>query len=209
MATKKVKEEISIPMKFVLNQVTIPIEGISPLIVHKFSTKAKEMMKENGKAETGLKQGGKKKNIADPENDWKECLYYCSDGESYGFPAGGFKSGMVNAGYQVFGKKKTNLSAAFNIVADDRETNLVKIIGTPQMREDMVRVGTINKVASPRYRPVFPVWGLNLTIQYVDGMITEGELAQLIMAAGFSFGLGEWRPEKGGSFGMYKAMSAE
>ena len=206
MATKKA-EAVELPMVFKLNTVTIPITGTSPLLMHKFSEKAKKMMAENGQAEVGLKQGGKKKNIADPENDWKACIHYCSDGKSYGFPAGGFKSGMVNAAFQVYGRKKTNINAAFNIIADDMETNLVKIIGTPQMREDMVRVGTINKVASPRYRPVFPVWGANVTIEYVDGMITPQELATLISAAGFSFGLGDWRPEKGGTFGMYRPQS--
>lgn len=210
MATKKVNvaEEVSMPMVFNLKTITIPIEGISPLIMHKFSEKANKMMKENGLAEAGLKQGGKKKNIADPENDWKACLHLCADGKTYGFPAAGFKQGMVNSGYQVFGKKKTNLGAAFNIVADDKEGNLVKIIGTPQMREDMVRVGTINKVASPRYRPVFPVWGANVTIRYVEGMITPEELVMLLTASGFCYGLGDWRPERNGSFGMYKPQSA-
>jgi hypothetical protein len=78
---------------------------------------------------------------------------------------------------------------------------LIKIEGEPQMREDMVRVG----MGKPdiRYRGEFMPWTVDLPILYNARVISDEQLANLIVTAGFSVGVGEWRPEKDGSYGMW------
>lgn len=211
MAAKKKEEAKDIEVQLNLKTVRIPIEGISPLIVYRFDEKTKNQMKENGKADTGLKQGGKRKAIADPEQEYENSIYYFADGKTYGFPATGFKSAMVRAAQVVYGRVMTTTKMMFRVMADDPKTGLVKIDGTPRMREDMVRVGTINKVASPRYRAEFPSWGAVITIQFLADVITEKEVIGILNAAGFACGVGEWRPEKAasGSFGMFQVVSTK
>ena len=76
------------------------------------------------------------------------------------------------------------------------------------MREDMVRVGGIQKVAAPRYRAEFPSWSAVITIKFLEDVITESELIGLLNTAGFTCGVGEWRPEKSnsGSFGLFRVV---
>lgn len=211
MATKKTKEEevkkISVSLN--LKTITVPIEGVSPLIMSRFDEKSKQQIEEIGKAEKGLKQGGKKKNIIDPVEQYEKSIYYLSDGKTCGFPAVAFKAAMVRAAQVVYGRVMTTTKMMFRVIADDIETGLVAINGEHRIREDMVRVGTINKVAAPRYRAEFPHWSAAITIQFLADVITEEEIIGILNAAGFTCGVGEWRPEKAasGSFGMFRVVN--
>ena len=208
---RKAKEETKVVKLYGLQFATIqvPIVGVTPLIMHRFDEKSKRQMDEAAEAEKGLKQGGKKKNIADPKEDYENSIYYLSNGKDYGFPALAFKAAMVSAAYRAYGKKMTIANSAFQVLADDSETGLVKINGTPRMREDMVRIGGITKVASPRYRAEFPTWSAIITIKYLADIVSESELVGYLNAAGFSVGIGEWRPEKSGDKGMFEVLASE
>ena len=209
MATKKTQEAPKeIITKFELKTITVPIEGISPLIVSRFDEKSRQQIEESG--QTGLKQGGKKKNIVPPEVQYEKSIYYLEDGKTCGFPARAFKAAMVTAAYRAYGRPQTVTRSSFYVLADDLSDN-VKINGTHRMREDMVRVGGVQKVAAPRYRAEFPSWSAVLRIQFVVGMITEEEIVGIINAAGFTCGVGEWRPEKSnsGSYGMFRVADGK
>ena len=209
MATAKAKKEETkdIIVSLNLKTITIPIVGVAPLIVSRFDEKSKQQIAEIGEVEQGLKQGGKKKNIANPEEQYEKSIYYFSDGKTCGFPAVAFKAAMVTAAYRTYGRPMTTTRSAFHVIAED--SGLVRINGDHRMREDMVRVGGINKVAAPRYRAEFPSWSANITIQFIEDVITEKELIGLLNTAGFTCGVGEWRPEKSnsGSFGLFRVAA--
>lgn len=210
MATKKTEAtEKQIVVSLNLKTIQVPIEGIAPLIVSRFDEKSKQQIEESGKAEKGLKQGGKKKNIADPQEQYEKSIYYFADGKTCGFPAVAFKSAMVTAAYRNYGRQMTVTRSSFHVIADDPATGLVKINGEHRMREDMVRVGGIQKVASPRYRAEFPSWSAVITIKFMEDVITESELIGLLNTAGFACGVGEWRPEKSnsGSYGLFQVVN--
>ena len=99
MARKKTtvseSEHKDINFSINLKTITVPIVGITPLIMHKFSTKSVQQLKEIGEIESGMKQGGKKKNIANPEVDYLNSIYYFADGKRCGMPAIALKSAMV------------------------------------------------------------------------------------------------------------------
>lgn len=210
MATKKTDAvEKSINVSLNVRQIKIRVQGVAPLIVSRFDEKSKQQIEESGKAEKGLKQGGKKKNISDPKEQYEKSIYYFADGKTYGLPAVAFKAAMVTAAYRTYGRPMTTTRSAFHVIADDPATGLVKLEGAPQMREDMVRVGGIQKVASPRYRACFPVWAATITIQFLADVISEEEVVGLLNAAGFTCGVGEWRPERcnSGSFGLFQVVN--
>lgn len=208
--TTKTEEVKNISVSLNIKTIQIPIEGISPLIVSRFDEKSKQQIEESGKAEKSLKQGGKKKNIADPQEQYEKSIYYFADGKRTGIPAVAFKAAMVTTAYRTYGRPMTTTRAAFHVIADDMATGLVEIHGEHRMREDMVRVGGIQKVASPRYRAEYPVWSAVVTIEFIEDVITESELVGLLNAAGFTNGVGEWRPEKSnsGSFGLFRVMNS-
>lgn len=181
-----------------IKRATFKIVGLSPLIVNKFSEKAKEMMLAK---QTG---GSKERTLKNPEEQYLGSLYTFPDGERTGFPAVGFKGAMVRAGKQL-GLPMTDTRGKFHVIAE-AGTDLVEITGEHYKRDDMVRLAT--GVADIRFRGCYRDWSAKVTIAYNAAVISEEQLGQLINLAGFSCGVGEWRPEKSnsGSFGLFQVV---
>lgn len=175
-----------------LKQVNLELVGTSPLIVHAWAEKAKkEMLDKQMKKAKGAKEA------KDPERDYQGAFYRLADG-SPGFPSIAFKQAAVSAGGRFSdGLKMTELRGSFFIGGE-----LVKINGDPRMREDMVRIGM--GTADIRYRPEFPEWSVILPITYNADAISLEQLVNIFNLAGFGVGVGEWRPEKNGQFGMFR-----
>ena len=207
MATKN-NENVSIPA-INIQYATISIVGDSPLIVHKWSEKAKKEIldKQMKKAKT------KGHDAKDPVRDFIDSLYWLDgepeekteegfakaiqNGARFGFPSVAFKASAVAAGYRSgVTKNLVSMYGAFHI-----DGEFVEIKGVPEMREDMVRVGM--GVADIRYRGEFKEWGATFQVKYNASVISLEQLVNLFNLGGFSCGLGEWRTEKGGSFGSY------
>ena len=207
MATKN-NEHVSIPA-INIQYATISIVGDSPLIVHKWSEKAKKEIldKQMKKAKT------KGHDAKDPVRDFIDSLYWLDgepeekteegfakaiqSGARFGFPSVAFKASAVAAGYRSgVTKNLVSMYGAFHIGGE-----FVEIKGVPEIREDMVRVGM--GVADIRYRGEFKEWSATFQVKYNASAISLEQLVNLFNLGGFACGLGEWRPEKGGAFGMY------
>lgn len=183
---------------FDVDTVSIRIKGVTPLIVHKWSDKAKQMM-----LDTQMGKAKAKRPLKDPEQDYEDSMYKTEDG-STGFPATGFKAAIVGACRMIDGLPMTQAKIAIRVNGD-----IVKINGQPRMREDMVRLQT--GVADIRYRAEYPEWSATLSITYNKGMISLEQLVNLLNAAGFG-GIGEWRPSApksaSGSYGCFEVVTA-
>jgi hypothetical protein len=182
---------ITLP-KLDIRMLSIRIVGDAALICHRWSEKAKReiLEKQMGKATAG-------KVPKDPEKDYRETLYPYPGG-GYGFPTIAFKNAAVSACTSL-GKSVTKVAArqAFHVVGE-----LVKIEGEPQMREDMVRVGQ-GGTADIRYRAEFTSWSVTITVRYNARVLTDEQVVNLFNTAGFAVGVGEWRSERDGSFGLF------
>ena len=179
-----------------VQMVEITLIGDSALICHAWSAKAKKRMlaKQTGAA----KEARERKN---PHNDFLESLYQHPDG-GYGFPTVAFKSAAVDACSHVEGVTKVVARGAFHI-----DGELLRIISPdPTMREDMVRVGM--GTADIRYRGQFNPWSVTMNIRVNTGVLTVAQLIQLFDTAGFAIGVGEWRPQRDGQFGLFHVARA-
>lgn len=182
----------------------VEIKGTAPLIVHRWSEKARQMMLD---AQQGRKSPKEPK---DPQADFESSMYRFEDG-GHGFPIMAFKSATVKGGARVFGKavKMTELRQVFTFLADGTGvdgTQLARVIAPePVMREDMVRVGM--GTADIRYRAEYRDWSAILRIEYVPSVIDLSSVIALVDAGGTN-GVGEWRPEKSGSNGTYEVVGA-
>jgi hypothetical protein len=171
-------------------RMRVTLVGDSALISHKWSDKAKKEM-----LDKQMKQAKTAKAAKDPERDYRESLYEHPDG-GYGFPCVAFKAAAVGACRFTDGLKMTEARGAFHV-----DGELAKIEGEPTMREDMVRVGM--GTADIRYRGEFQSWRTTLEISYNADAISIGMIVNLFNLAGFGVGVGEWRPEKDGSYGRF------
>lgn len=187
----KKPEQVKISLPAIdIQTLTLTVVGDSPLICNRWSEKAKAMMRAKQ-----MKQATEKRAAKNPEADFLGSLYKMGPGK-YGFPAVGFKSAAVSAARYSEGLKMTELRGALHIPGE-----LVEIQGKPTMREDMVRVGM--GVADLRYRGEFKTWKAKLVIRFNARMLSAEMIANLFNAAGFGVGVGEWRPERNGSFGCF------
>ena len=214
MATKKAATEVIEIRPIEIKKVTIRIVGDTPLIMHAWSEKAKRMMLE---AQMGVAKG-KKKEAKNPVDDFIRSMYWLTpmpedgtmesfeeaiaNGARFGFPVTAFKQAAISAAYRMgWAKDKMSMRGAFFIDSD--ENGMIEIHSdTPEMREDMVKVGM--GTADIRYRGEFKNWYADLTISYnANGQYSLGNIVNIINAGGYVCGVGEWRPERDGQNGMF------
>lgn len=222
MAKKNEVIEIK-PIK--ITEFDIKIAGTTPMIQHRWNDKAKRMMLE-------AQMGNKKGNTKEPKNpvaDFINSMYWIEgkpdieglspeeceaafaeaiQGARFGFKAESFKQAAISAAYRMgWSKDKASLRGVFfiapDVITDDGE-QLVEIKSDiPRMREDMVRIGM--GTADIRYRGEFRNWSATLRISFNEnGNYDKPSIVNFINAGGYVCGVGEWRPEKDGQFGMFR-----
>ena len=172
----------------------ITLVGDSPLICHRWSEKAKREM-----LDKQMKKATQKKEAKDPERDFRESLYPFPGG-GYGFPALAFKTAAVDACSHLSDITKVQARGAFHVIGE-----LVKIHGDVTRREDMVTIGM--GTADIRYRGEFKTWKTKVTVQFNTHILSKEQVVNLFNTAGFAIGVGEWRPQRDGNFGMFHVGS--
>lgn len=211
--------------KLEIATVDFDIVGTSPLIVHAWSEKAKREM-----LEKQMKKAAKTKHDTKvPVNDFINSIYWIgekpNDGADDEEAFANFEASLVNAhfGFPIGGIKQSFIKGAYRSGMDVKQTELkgtmflegrtehstmelAEIVGSnPIMRADMVRVGGMSKTADIRHRAEFVSWRIPLRMKYnVNGKYSLEQLLNCVTAGGFAIGIGEWRPEKDGQFGMYE-----
>jgi hypothetical protein len=168
-----------------IQRLTLRIVGTQPLVMHAWSTKAKQQIKDAQSRKP--RQGGKKSQARDPQAEFEAAMYMTEEEHPRpGIPARLFKAAAINAANDV-GAYKTVMKRAFWV-----EGGIIPIEGDePKMREDMVRLET--GVADIRYRPEWTHWWVTITIRYNAAIITPAHLINLMRTAGFGCGIGEGR----------------
>jgi hypothetical protein len=178
--------------------IKMTIKGETPLIVSRFSEKAKRQI-----LDKQMKKAAKKKEARTPKAEFEAAKYKMSNGKD-GFPALCVKLAMVDSSRFVEGLPATVLRGTIFVIPDDMETGLVKIkYKKCKMVEDVVRLQGIGKPADLRFRPYYYDWSMDLKIKLDRDILSQEQVTNLLARAGVSNGLGEWRPERNGQFGMF------
>lgn len=213
------KDEIIEIKPLDIQRLNIRIVGDSPLIVHGWSDKAKKMMLATQMKETKTKA----KTIREPYDDFIQSLYWLEgkpeestpkafeeavkNGAKFGFPVGAIKQAANSAAYRLgWVKNQMQLRGAYFLSTEYGE--MFEIKGSvPEMREDMVKIGM--GTADLRYRGEFKNWYADMILEYnASGAMTLEQIMNCINAGGYTCGLGEWRPEKDGTFGKFHVETA-
>lgn len=183
--------EIAIPApKFEHWQITI--QGETPLLVHRFSEESLKKMedKQQGRPTDGRQP-------RNPETEMEGAQYRLSDG-GHGFPGAGVKLAVVTAGYRLCDVPMTRTKAAITVPA-----KLLRIKAPPPTMNRAV--GRLESgVRSPVYRPEYWPWEMTVPIVLLSSRLSIEQLLNLFQYAGFGQGLGDWRVEKDGTYGMFK-----
>lgn len=181
--------------------IHVDIQGVSPLIPHRWSEKARRQMRESQSGTTAKT----KREAKSPEEEAEASLYRLPDG-SPGMPAPAFKSAIIGAVRMFRGITLVQAKSAVFVVGEGAE-QLVRIDGEMTMREDMPR--NANGNPDLRYRYAFWPWRATLQVQYLATLIDESSALALIDAAGDG-GVGDWRPSAPNSLtGMFGRFQVE
>lgn len=216
--------------KIELNTIEMTLVGDAPLIMHKFSHKAQaEMLAKQCKVTMP-------KEAKDPDFQYESGTYYIDesgreieDGVDmslipegkidafneqikrhianmkkvkkplFGMPAVAFKACAIR-GAKSLGLVMADMRGAFHIPVE-----YVRVHGDRSMRSDMVRISM--GTSDVRFRPEFKNWWVRFLVTYNAAVVTPHQLLNMFNSGGFSCGIGEWRPEKGGSYGMFHVAS--
>ncbi len=119
----------------------------------------------------------------------------------YGLPSVCFKKSAVR-GAKVIGMIMKDVMGAFHIPKP-----FARIHGERTSRCDMVRIA--RGTSDIRFRPQWIDWWTEFDVQFNAKFTNEDQIINIFHAGGFCSGVGEWRPEKGGTFGQYHIAEAD
>lgn len=201
-----------------IKKVALKLVGDTPLIMHAWSEKAKKEMLDKQMKVTKTKS----RDAKNPVEDFIRSMYWLSpmpqemtehgfdtaisEGARFGFPVTAFKQAAISAAYRLgWSKDKMSMRGSFFIEGDENQMIEIKS-DVPIMREDMVKVGM--GTADLRYRGEFRNWSADIVISYnVNGTHTLEQIINIINAGGYVCGIGEWRPERDGQYGMFHVQA--
>jgi hypothetical protein len=185
---------------------TLHIEGLSPLIQHRWSEKALKMLEDS---QTGKAKA--QKAARNPEEEARAAAYVVpgredwDDGQEgkYCHPAPAFKHAFLYGVAQLDDVKKFPKTKATGWVFVDSDP--VLRFASMSLRVDTGRIG--QGTATMIYRPQFNDWACDLDITYNANKITLEQVVSLFEFGGDG-GIGEWRPSspknKSGDFGRFR-----
>jgi hypothetical protein len=178
--------------------VDITIEGVSPLLQHRFGEEAEEQVNNGTSRSTARRKN--------PREEAEKVAYRLPDGRLYQ-PSTHILQAFRAAGkFHRVGRKQADrlCMAAFSIL----ETELAH--NTKDFEVDsrpVVIPATRGRVM--RHRPRLDSWRLSFTAD-VDTEIFDLDFAYAILAdAGRKVGIGDFRPDRGGPFGRFKIVKWE
>lgn len=205
------KEAVTVQVQRLNKQhQTVTLFGDSPLIVHAWTQKGKlEMLAKH-------MQLPRTRSAKDPWELFLGSMYVLDDGR-YGFPVVSVKEAMATASTDMADLAKTQIyrnifvkgeqgfeKSAFMDILTSRDLAPIYSPVAPKIREDIVRLSGIGRTPDVRYRAEFFPWAMRFDLAYAeDGPLSYYSIVNLLAHAGFKVGLGEYRQEKGGTYGAF------
>lgn len=178
------------------------IIGTAPLVIHRFSQKAKRAMLQTMIAGSTANKG-KKREPLDTDAVYNQARYISKEGWD-GFNVASIRCALVSA-CRLCGFKMTLAKLSVFVNADGRdalepEFGLIRIYGTPRKTEMVARVETGQAYVT--IRPSYDEWSAKLRIRFDADQFTLEDVTNLLARVGLQVGIGEGRPDSKKSAGM-------
>ena len=188
--------------------VRIRIRGTAPLVVNKFSKKARDQMMAAMATPKSQKKAKSERAPRDYGQDMIQAQHRSAEGWP-GFPCSGFRAASI-AACRAAGVVMTHAKQAFFVLADgydaDAGTPLVRIIAGGKTErapeQTALPVRNDNGGADIRVRPMWREWEAVVTVQFDADMISTESVINLLHRAGVQVGIGEGRPGSKNSVGQ-------
>lgn len=184
-----------------IQHIVLRLDGTAPLMISKFSEKAKAQIKATHEAGSTARSKTKKE-PRDFNADCYAARHISTEGWD-GIHAGAFRAAMISA-CRTVGFKMTLAKLAVSVKADgvDAEdgTPLVRIYGDHVV--DIRHTRNDNGGTDLRSRPRYDAWHAFLEVRYDADIFTPTDIFNLMWRVGAQVGIGEGRPDSRASPGI-------
>lgn len=191
---QKEREVVISPVS--VENMYLELKGETPLLMNKFADREKKDMLDKQLKKT------REKKARDIEQEVEEKIHRTPDGKP-GFPATGFKKAMTESAPYLTGMDKKLAKGAFFILGNLVPIEYEKMV----VNEATVKLSGRGSVSMVRFRPEFVNWSCKLLIRYNANQISPEQIVNLANLAGFHIGVGDWTPQHGGQYGMFKVVA--
>jgi len=178
-------------------RMEVPIIGVGGYIPHRLdeaTARAAQKVDEDGKSIKGTAPR-KERNL---DVEYEACFYRDRNGD-YAIPGSAFKSALKTAAIAVEGLDGTTVKRHVRILEEMCKLEYDEVV----RREDAVRQGGKTRAPDIRHRPEFLGWSTKITVQFDMEVMPKQAVLNLLARAGFTVGVGDWRPDKGGDHGTF------
>lgn len=182
-----------------VDEMQVYVIGRSPLIMNRMSEKVRQELLLPARRKTAADKRSNLKHV--PLEEFRSSIYMSnapSAKTAVHLPSGAFSKSMAQAALDIPGATKAQVQRLVRV-----KDLTVDIYGIPQLYMSVVRTMGINKTPDIRTRAIFPTWAATFTVKYVSNLVSQNTIGSLLGAAGFLSGVGDFRGEKGGSFGQF------
>jgi len=181
------------------------VVGTSPVILNRMSQKAmRELAAPKGRKTAAEKASGAKHL---PLEEYQASPYTNQNPEGKTFLqllASMFKKSMMTAALDLPGTKKAQIGRLLYVMGDR-----VDLYGVPKLMMSVTRSADMNKTPDIRTRAILPKWASIVDVSFIRPILNEQSVVNLMVAAGITSGMGDWRPEKGaGNYGQFKIVES-
>lgn len=179
-------------------QVNVSVEGLAPLMQHRYPLPDFATVGKGGKVATGEK---------DYSQEWRQYLYVNSENQIYQ-PASHFEGCLIkaSAGYKIQGGRGKTYSQLFKgsvfvnpdeILHSVENPETLDFDGDKRLYLDL-RPVVVQRARVARIRPCFkPGWKLDFVIEVLDDQIPANVVNEVLQLAGRTVGVGDYRPRFG------------
>lgn len=187
-------------------QLDFCILGTTPIILNRMSEKAlRELLMPKGKKTAADKASSLKH---DPMAEFKASPYTDPDESAATLLqhlSSAFKGALKSAALDLPGANKSQIGR-LTWVNGER----VSIYGVPQMLMSVTRSADMSRTPDVRTRAIVPKWACRVSVSFVQPLLREQAVANLLASAGITQGVGDWRPGKGsGTYGQFTLVSQD
>jgi hypothetical protein len=204
MATAKDSGEIYVA-KIEQAELTFFIKGTAPLICNRMSQKVlEELLLPKGKKTAADKASTLKH---DPLEEYRQSPYTSRDEKNptrLQLLASMFKKGMMTAALDIPGARSAQIGRLVYVVGDR-----VNLYGVPELLMAVTRSADMNRTPDVRSRAIIREWAAQVTVRFQVPIIKDTSIANLLVGAGQTSGIGDYRVQKGGSYGTFEVCGPD
>lgn len=181
-----------------MKTIKVEIAGVSPLLMNKFSEEAESRLRDGNSSAIRSRQD-------EPRIEAAKVAYMDSEG-SLVFPASSVFRAIIEAGKHIkTGRKQLTTQRDSLIPAYLSIVEYMLPFGTKHFEVDSRSVvNPATGMRNIRHRPLIPVgWKLSFSVVFNEEKFSAGLIRDLVDTAGMCCGLGDFRPNRKGTFGKF------